>query len=36
MEKDSKGIAILVEFQGIHGLNAPNSHMGKEREEKGD
>ena len=34
-EKDSKGIAILVEFQGIHGFNVLNSHMGKEREEKG-
>ena len=36
MEKDSKGTATLVEFQGTHGFNAPNSHMGKGREEKED
>ena len=35
-EKDSKGTATLVEFQGTHGFNAPNSRMGKGREEKGD
>ncbi len=35
-EKDSKGAVIPVEFQGIHGFNVLNSHMGKEREEKGD